>query len=392
MPASDLPTRRLGRTDLHITRVGFGAWAIGGAGYAYGWGRQDDGESAAAVRYAVEHGVNWIDTAPVYGLGHSEKVVGAALAPYAEADRPYLFTKCGLTWDETDRSRPPRALGTPNHLRRGLEGSLRRLGVERIDLYQLHWPRAAGLPLAETWQTLLDLRREGKVRAVGLVSQNTAGLASAAALGRPDAAQPPFSAIDREAAEDLLGWCAAHEVGVLAASPMQYGLLTGAFTRGRVAALPADDWRRGDGDFIGAALDRNLDLARRMGAVAHRRGRTLASVAVAWTLAWPGVTAAIVGARRPDQVRDWLPAAAEALDDDDLDEIAEAIERSGAGAGPTRPPAPVGPPLPDPAPPVAPTSPGPALAEPTPVRPAPADGTYQVVSGHSGGDLLAESS
>ena len=332
MPATELPTRRLGRTDMDITRVGFGAWAIGGPGYAYGWGPQDDADSAAALRYAVEHGVNWIDTAPVYGLGHSEEVVRAALAPYAEADRPYLFTKCGLVWDERDRTRPPRAAGAPAAIRRDLDGSLRRLGVERVDLYQLHWPRAAGSPPAETWQTLLDLRREGKVRAVGLCGPDV-GLVEA-----PDAVQRPFSAIDREAAETLLARCTADGVAVLAASPMQSGLLTGAYSRERVAALPADDWRRTDGTFVGAALDRNLDLARRMGQVAHRRGRTLAAVAVAWTLAWPGVTGAIVGARRPEQVAGWLPAATEALDDEDLDEIAEAIERSGAGTGPTRPP------------------------------------------------------
>ncbi|HEY3507061.1 MAG TPA: aldo/keto reductase [Actinocatenispora sp.] len=337
MPRTDLPTVRLGATDMHVTRVGFGAWAIGGAGYAYGWGAQDDADSAAAVRYAVEHGVNWIDTAAVYGLGHSEEVVRAALEPYGEADRPYVFTKCGLVWDETDRGLEPRRVGSPASIRREVDGSLRRLGVDRIDLYQMHWPPDDGAPLADYWQALLDLKREGKVRAVGLSNHDVKQLAEAETLGHVDTLQPPFSAIDREAAAVEIGWCDEHGTGVVAYSPMQSGLLTGEFSRERVAALPADDWRRTDGDFVGAALDRNLDLTRRMAGVAHRRGMTLPAVAVAWVLSWPGVTGAIVGARRPDQVDGWLPAADLTLDDDDLDEIAEAIERSGAGSGPTRP-------------------------------------------------------
>lgn len=343
MPSTDLPTARLGRTDMYITRVGFGAWAIGGAGWRYGWGGQDDADSAAAVRYAVEHGVNWIDTAAVYGLGHSEEVVGAAIAQYREEERPYVFTKCGLVVDESDRGVEPRRVGAAASIRREVEGSLRRLGVERIDLYQMHWPAesadepADGTPLAEYWQTLLDLKREGKVRAVGLSNHDAKQLAEAEAIGHVDSLQPPFSAIDRAAAAVEIPWCAEHGTGVIGYSPMQSGLLTGAFSRERVAALPADDWRRTDGDFVGAALDRNLDLARRMGGVAHRRGLTLPAVAVAWTLSWPGVTGAIVGARRPDQVTGWLPAAELTLDADDLDEIAEAIERSGAGTGPTRP-------------------------------------------------------
>lgn len=336
MPSTDLPTAPLGDTDLQLTRVGFGAWAVGGAGYAFGWGAQDDEESIGAIRYAVEHGVNWIDTAAVYGLGHSEEMVRAALAPYSGADRPYVFTKCGLVWDESDRSAVPRRVGRVDSIRREVDASLRRLGVDRIDLYQMHRP-AADVPLDEYWDVLLELRKAGKVRAVGLSNHNVAQLTEAEALGHVDSLQPPLSAIDRDAAGAEIGWCAANGTGVIAYSPMHSGLLTGAFSRRRVLALPADDWRRDDADFVGAALDRNLDLARRMAYLAHRREVPLPALAVAWTLAWPGVTGAIVGARRPDQVLGWLPAAELVLTDDDLDEVAEAIERSGAGSGPTRP-------------------------------------------------------
>ena len=336
MPRTDLPTTPLGGTDLHRTRVGFGAWAIGGAGYAFGWGAQDDEESVAAIRFAVEHGVNWIDTAAVYGLGHSEEVVRAALAPFSDDERPYVFTKCGVVADESDRTAVPRRVGRADSIRHELDASLRRLGVERIDLYQMHWP-ADDVPVEEYWGALLEARKAGKVRAVGLSNHDVARLAEAEALGHVDSLQPPLSAIDRAAAGAEIGWCAANGTGVVVYSPMHSGLLTGAFSRRRVLALPADDWRRDDPDFIGAALDRNLDLARRMAYLAHRREVPLPALAVAWTLAWPGVTGAIVGARRPDQVLGWLPAAELALTDDDLDEIAEAVERSGAGSGPTRP-------------------------------------------------------
>lgn len=340
MPRTDLPTTTLGNTELRITRVGFGAWAVGGAGYAFGWGAQDDTASVSAIRYAVEQGVNWIDTAAVYGLGHSEEIVRAALEPYGDDDRPYVFTKCGLVWDPRDPAAPPRRVGTADSIRHEVDASLRRLGVDRIDLYQMHWPPATpdgSAAVEEYWQALLDLRAAGKVRAVGLSNHHVGQLVEADKLGRIDSIQPPLSAIDRDAAGIEVPWCASHDIGVVVYSPMGSGLLTGGFDRDRVAALPADDWRRTDPDFVGAALDRNLDLARRMAYLAYRREVPLPALAVAWTLAWPGVTGAIVGARSPDQVADWLPAATLALDPDDLDDIAEAIERSGAGCGPTRP-------------------------------------------------------
>ncbi len=247
--AKALPTRRLGRTDMEITRVGFGAWAIGGADWAVGWGTQDDRDSIAAIRHSVERGINWIDTAAVYGLGHSEEVVRKALAEIPASERPYIFTKCGLVWDENDRQAMPRRAGAPASIRSELEASLRRLGVERIDLYQMHWPADDGTPLEEYWQMLLDLKKEGKVRAVGLSNYNVAQLETAERLGHVDTLQPPFSAIRRTAAEAELPWCHTHETGVIVYSPMQSGLLTGRFTVERAKALPQDDWRSRNAEF-----------------------------------------------------------------------------------------------------------------------------------------------
>ncbi|MFL6053976.1 MAG: aldo/keto reductase [Actinoallomurus sp.] len=330
-----LPTQPLGTTGMEITRVGFGAWAIGGSGWKFGWGAQDDAESVAAIRYAVEQGVNWIDTAAVYGLGHSEEVVGQALKDLPEADRPYIFTKCGNVWDPADPEAQPRRVGAADSIRREVDDSLRRLDVERIDLYQVHWPAQDGTPLEEYWQTLLELKAMGKVRAVGLSNHDVGQLETAEKLGHVDSLQPPFSAIHRSAAAEI-GWCADHGTGVIVYSPMQSGLLTGAFSRERVANLPDDDWRKRHPDFT-TNLDANLALADALAAVAERRGVPAASVAVAWTLAWRGVTGAIVGARRPDQIDGWLPAASLDLTSDELEEIAAAIESTGAGEGPVSP-------------------------------------------------------
>ncbi|MGC8626877.1 MAG: aldo/keto reductase [Acidimicrobiales bacterium] len=332
-----LPTRPLGKTGMDITRVGFGSWAIGGAGWAFSWGHQDDRQSIAAIRHAVESGVNWIDTAAVYGLGHSEEVVAEAMKGLAEADRPYIFTKCGRAWDENDRRKPPRSVATRASLRAELEASLRRLQVERIDLYQLHWPAEDGTPLEEYWATLLEMKQEGKIRAAGLCNHSTAQLMAAEKLGHVDTLQPPFSAIKRSAASEL-AWCAEHSTGAIVYSPMQAGLLTGAFSAERLSRLAEDDWRRRDPEFQGERAQRNLALADALAPVAERHGTTRAAVAIAWALAWPGVTGAIVGARSASQVDGWLPAATLELTEADLDEIAEAIEATGAGYGPSRPP------------------------------------------------------
>ncbi|GLZ29982.1 aldo/keto reductase [Lentzea sp. NBRC 105346] len=331
-----LPTNRLGNTDLHITRVGFGAWAVGGGDWAYGWGEQDDAESIAAIRYSIEQGVNWIDTAAVYGLGHSEEVVARALSGLSDADRPFVFTKCGLVWDaESPTAKPPARVMAPSSVRREVEDSLRRLNVETIDLYQVHWPTDDGTPIEEYWQTLADLKASGKVRYIGLSNHDVPALDLAEKVSHVDSLQPPFSAIQRKNAPEI-AWCAEHDTGVIVYSPMQSGLLTGAFSAARVASLPENDWRRQSPDFS-TGLAANLELAAALEPIALRHDVPVAAVAVAWTLAWPGVTAAIVGARRPAQIDGWLPAASLELSAEDISEIAEAIERTGAGWGPSRP-------------------------------------------------------
>jgi aryl-alcohol dehydrogenase-like predicted oxidoreductase len=332
-----LPTHPLGTTGMHITRVGFGAWAIGGGDWHFAWGDQDDDDSVSAIRHAVECGVNWIDTAAVYGLGHSEEVVARALRDIPVNDRPYVFTKCGLVWDPADRSAPPRRVGTPASIRQEVTASLRRLQVERIDLLQMHWPPEDGSSLCGYWPTLLALKAEGKVRAVGLSNHNVDRLTMAESLGHVDTLQPPFSAIRRGVAAAELPWCDAHRTGVIVYSPMQSGLLTGSFSLERAAALGADDWRSRSDDFRGEPLRRNLALAAALRPIAERYDTSVAAIAVAWTLAWPGVTGAIVGARNAAQVHGWVRAGTLALSFKDMIEIGDAIRRTGAGGGPIVP-------------------------------------------------------
>jgi aryl-alcohol dehydrogenase-like predicted oxidoreductase len=334
----NLPKRPLGTTGLDVTRVGFGAWAVGGGGWAFAWGDQDDTESVAAMRHAAERGINWIDTAAVYGNGHSEEVVARALREIPARERPYVFTKCGLVWDEKNPMVQAKRIGEASSLRRELEASLRRLGVERIDLYQMHWPAEDGTPIEKYWQTLLDLKAEGKVRAAGLSNHNVEQLEKAERIGHVDTLQPPFSMIRRDAAATVLPWCAAHRTGTIVYSPMQAGLLTGTFSAERAASLPKDDWRSRAPWFQGEALRQNLALADALRPLAERHRTTVGAVAIAWTLAWPGLTAAIVGARRPSQIDGWIDAASLELTDGDLEEIAAAIGRTGAGTGPARPP------------------------------------------------------
>ncbi|WP_034660945.1 aldo/keto reductase [Cellulomonas sp. KRMCY2] len=334
---TSLTTVPLGRTDMDITRVGFGAWAIGGGGWAFAWGEQDDSASVAAIRHAVEQGVNWIDTAAVYGLGHSEEVVAQALAGLPEADRPYVFTKGGLVWDEAARDERPRRVGDPASLRREVEASLRRLQVERIDLYQMHWPAEDGARIEDYWPVFRALLDEGKVRAVGLSNHDVARLGTAERIGHVDTLQPKFSLVHREVAQDLLPWCAEHGTGAIVYSPMASGLLTGSFTAQRAATLGSDDWRSTSDDFVGEGLARNLALVEAIRPVADRHGVSVGAVAIAWTLAFDGVTGAIVGARSPEQVDGWLPAAGLTLDDVDITEIAAALSAWGTGSGPTRP-------------------------------------------------------
>jgi aryl-alcohol dehydrogenase-like predicted oxidoreductase len=327
----------LGRTGMVLSRVGLGTWAQGGGGWAAGWGPQDDSESEAAIRAAAQAGINWIDTAPAYGHGHAEEVTGRVTAAMSDAERPYVFTKLGRRWDPADPMSPLRTDLSPDSIRREVEDSLRRLRTERIDLLQVHWPPTDGTPADEYWGALVRLREQGKIRAAGVSNHSAAQLEAAEQVGHVDSLQPPFSMIRRDVAAAEIGWCAAHGTGVIVYSPLQAGLLTGAMTPERVAAMPADDWRSRNPEFAGDRLKRNLALAQRLRPVADRHATTPAAVAIAWVLAWPGVTGAIVGARRPAQLRDWVAAGALRLDDADLDELAAAIEDTGAGTGPARP-------------------------------------------------------
>jgi aryl-alcohol dehydrogenase-like predicted oxidoreductase len=325
-----LPTARLGTTGVEVTRVGFGAWALGGGSWVFGWGSQDDQDSVAAIRYATDHALNWVDTAAVYGLGHSEEVVGQAIK--GVPGRPFIFTKCGMLWDGAWNGA---RIARPDTIPRELDASLRRLGLERIDLDQVRWPPEDETPAGDCWPTMVQLRQEGRVRAIGLSNHSVPLLEKAEKAGHAGSLQPPLSMINRTQA-DATAWCARNGTGVIVYSPMHSGLLTGRFSRERVESLPQDDWRPRSPDFT-ANLDRNLALADALRPIASRHGATQAAVAVAWTLAWPGVTGAIAGARNPGQVDGWLPAASLRLTQDDLDEIAAAIERTGAGEGPVRP-------------------------------------------------------
>ena len=331
------PLRTLGTGGPAITPVGFGAWAAGGGDWAFGWGPQDDRESAAAMHRAVELGINWIDTAPVYGLGRSEEVVGRFLATLPPSERPLVFTKCGLRWPEDDRHAMPARVLHPDSIRHECEASLRRLGVDQIDLYQFHWPDESGTPVEDSWGEMGRLIDEGKVRWGGVSNFDLALLERCERIRHVQSLQPPLSAIRREATADLVPWCREHGTGVICYSPMQAGLLTDSFTAARVSDMPKDDWRTRSADFHPPQVDQNLALRDSLRPSAERHGVTVAAVAVAWTLAWPGVTGAIVGARRPDQVEGWIGALDVELDAADLDAIATSIETSGAGAGPARP-------------------------------------------------------
>jgi aryl-alcohol dehydrogenase-like predicted oxidoreductase len=329
-------TATLGATGMEITRVGLGAWAIGGGGWQGGWGPQDDKESVETIRRAVELGVNWIDTAAAYGLGHAEEVVGRAVRELPEADRPLIFTKCGLVW-EPGATTVSNVLA-PDSIRRECEASLRRLDVERIDLFQIHWPADDGTPIEESWATMAALVDEGKVRFIGVSNFDVDLLKACEAVRHVDTFQPELNLLVRDAAGSTLPWCEAHGTGVIVYSPMRSGLLTGRYTRERAEALPDDDWRAGHPDFQEPGLTRNLEVVDRLRAIAGELGCTLPELAVAWALSWPAVSAAIVGARRPSQLDDWVGAGSVQLDPDRLDEIAALLEETGAGSGPTRPP------------------------------------------------------
>jgi aryl-alcohol dehydrogenase-like predicted oxidoreductase len=323
--------RQLGAHGPDITTVGFGAWAIGGP-WKFGWGPQDDDESVEAIRHAIESGINWVDTAAVYGLGHSEEVTGRALEPYPVGEDVFIFTKCGRVRKSPGSEDIVSDL-TPESIRRECELSLKRLEVERIDLYQFHWPdHNTGTPLEDSWGTMAELVQEGKVRWAGVSNFDVGQLEQCEAILHVDSLQPPLSLMNRSARNGLIPWCAEHGTGVIVYSPMASGLLTGKFDSDRVRDLPDDDWRKNAPNFQEPRLSANLDLVGRLGALAERLGTTLPALAVAWTLSIPGVSAAIVGARRPDQVDGWVPASDLDLSEEDMAEIEKAIEDTGAGS------------------------------------------------------------
>ena len=310
-----LNTTQLGQTDLEITRVGFGAWALGGGDWEHGWGPQDDDESIAAIHHALEQGINWIDTAAGYGFGHSEQIVGRALQGFKE--RPYVFTKCSLL-EGPDR-RVLHSLKRDSILREA-GNSLQRLGVEAIDLYQIHWPIPAA-DIEEGWAALAELKEQGVVRHIGVSNFDARQLRQIQEIAPVETLQPQYSLIERNIEREILPFARQEGIGVIAYSPMGSGMLTGAMTRERVSKLPEDDWRKHDARFNEPQLSRNLDLVERLSSVADRYDTTPGAVAVTWTLHNPAVDGAIVGFRRPDQVDPILTAASLELTDEDLNEI-----------------------------------------------------------------------
>jgi len=312
---------RFGKTELEITPVGFGAWAIGGGGWAAAWGPQDDDEAVGAIRRAVELGINWVDTAAVYGLGHSEELVARALKNVPEADRPYVFTKCSLVWDEDgDISNVLKK----DSVKRECEDSLRRLQVDVIDLYQIHWPRPDG-DIEEGWEALSELKDEGKVRHVGVSNFDAGQMGRADAVAPVETLQPPYNMLRRGVEDEILPYARENDVGVIVYSPMASGLLTGKMTRERVENMPSDDWRRNNEQFNDPRLSKNLDLVEKLREIGQRHDKSPAEVAIAWTLRHPAVSAAIVGGRRPDQVDGIVGAADFRLSEDEIDEIETSI-------------------------------------------------------------------
>lgn len=316
-----MQTRTLGNSDMRLSPIGFGSWAAGGGNWEYAWGPQDDAESIAAIHRALDLGVNWIDTAAVYGLGHSEEVVAKALD--GRAKKPYLFSKCGLVWGADRR------IGNSlrrDSVRRECESSLRRLRIDAIDLYQIHWP-FPDREIEEGVETLAALKAEGKIRYIGVSNFDVAQLERAQKIAPITSLQPPYSAVRPEAERELLPFCERQGIGVIVYSPMQAGLLTGAMTRDRVAAFAEDDWRRHNENFQEPRLTRNLVLQSILGDIGKRHGLSAAAVAVAWVLRKPAVTGAIVGARRPAQVDGFIPALDFHLSQEEVEEIAAFMAR-----------------------------------------------------------------
>jgi aryl-alcohol dehydrogenase-like predicted oxidoreductase len=318
-----METRQLGTTDLRISPIGFGAWAIGGPDYAFGWGPQDDADSIKAIHRAVDAGINWIDTAPVYGLGRSERVVAQALKALGPSRRPYVFTKCSLVWDEG---------GSISHslkaasLRKEIEDSLRRLETDVVDLYQIHWSKAWGFDgaapdIEEGWRTLADLQKAGKVRHIGVSNFDVAEMERLRPIAPIASLQPPYSLLRRGIEAEILPYCLANGIGVIVYSPMAAGILSGAMTRERAEALPANDWRSKNPEYQEPRLTRNLALVEALRKTGARYGASPGAVAIAWTLRQPAVTGAIVGFRSAKQVDGLLAAATLRLPPEEADRI-----------------------------------------------------------------------
>ncbi len=320
-----MDTRRLGNSDMHITRVGYGAWAAGGGGWQFAWGPQDDNDSVAAIHRSLELGVNWIDTAAVYGLGHSEEVVARALREW-KGPRPYVFTKCAMRWDEEGRVTK---VHSADSIRQECQDSLRRLQVDVIDLYQIHWPPEDNGPgLEESWSTLAALQEEGKVRWIGVSNYDVPQLQRAEKIAPVTSLQPPYSLIRRQIENEVLPYCERRGIGVIVYSPMGSGLLTGAMTRERIANLPEDDWRRNSPEFREPRLSKNLALVERLKTVAARYKAVPGAIAIAWTLRLPAVTGAIVGARNAKQAEEVMRAGEIKLSPQDIAEIEGATAKA----------------------------------------------------------------
>ncbi|MGZ3608998.1 MAG: aldo/keto reductase [Ktedonobacteraceae bacterium] len=299
-----MKTRQFGNTDMQITPIGFGSWAVGGGGYQFGWGPQDDVQSIAAIQHSLDLGINWIDTAAVYGLGHAEEVVARALKDRSE--RPYIFTKCTRVWN--DRGEISGNLKAQS-IKRECENSLRRLQTDVIDLYQVHWPDPEQ-DIEEGWGAMAELKREGKVRYIGVSNFNVSQMRRAMEIAPISSLQPPFSLVKPDIQNEILPFCLEHNIGVIVYSPMASGLLTRTMTSERITNLPEDDWRKRDPQFKEPRLSRNLKLVEQLNEIAFMHNVTPGVVAIAWAMQHPGVIGAIVGARRPEQV-DGIVAAAE---------------------------------------------------------------------------------
>lgn len=308
-----MQTRQLGNSDLQLTRIGYGAWAIGGGDWQFGWGDQDDADSISAIHAALDGGINWIDTAAVYGLGHSEEIVAKALK--GRSNRPYVFTKCSRRWND-ERI----IYSSLREIRKEVEDSLRRLQVDVIDLYQVHWPTPEE-DIEVGWTEMAKLKEEGKVRWIGVSNFNVEQMERAAKIAPITSLQPPYSLIERKVEEEILPYCEAHNIGVINYSPMGAGLLTGAMTLERARNLPENDWRSRSENFREPRILRHLELVEILKAIAEKHGRTPGEVAVAWTLRLPAVTASIVGARSAKQVEGIIGAMDLVLSEDEIEQI-----------------------------------------------------------------------